>query len=373
MLAKVSLALSVVIGCFAGAAPALAQGKAQSQRSTTLPVATAVGESGVLNSAPYRIDVPAGWRGGLIVLFHGYVISGEKRSEPYPALTGTALFLARGYAVIQSGYSRQGWAVAEARADTRALRDVFERRFGRPGRTYAVGYSMGGHLALATVEQEAARYDGALSLCGANMPTTSLLNKAVADLAAAQSLFPNTIPDLNAADAPALMDGQPLQKAIAGNLAAAAQLATFTGFRAANLHETLWLFYAVVRELNARAGGFPGDNRQTLYRGFGDDRAFNDRVKRYAGSRVAAGYIRAHSTLTGRLRDPVVLLSNAYDDVVSVSTQHVYPGLVRRAGRSDRLTLLPSVGEGHCRFNAEQIGAAFDRLRRQAEGPLPTR
>jgi len=333
----------------------------------------AVRESGVLNGAPYRIDVPAGWRGGLVVLFHGYEVSGEKRKNPYPALQGTELFLARGYAVLQSGYSRQGWAVAEARAETRALRAEFERRFGRPTRTYAVGFSMGGHIALATVEQEARRYDGALSLCGANMSASSLLNKAVADLAAAQASFPDSIPDLDAAGSPAIMDDQRLRQAIAKDLAAATKLAAFTGYRVANLPDTFWLLYAVVRELRLRAGGFPADNTRTTYHGFDDDNAFNGRVRRYAASRAAADYVCANALLTGRLRAPVVVLNPTYDDVVSVSTQSDYPTLVRRAGQGSRLIVLPSVGEGHCRFDAEQMGKAFDTLRGRVEGPVTSR
>jgi len=343
------------------------------QRQPPVRAQAPVGESGVLNGAPYRIDVPAGWNGGLVVLFHGYELPGEQRRLPYPALPGTDAFLQRGYAVIQSGYSRQGWAVAEARAETRALRALFERRFGRPSRAYAAGFSMGGHLALATVEQEHARYDGALSMCGVNMPATTLFDRAVGDLAAAAALFPGVFPDLAAPGSPASLDTAVFDRAIAAHPQAAARLTAHSGIKTEQLSFALSIFYAAVREMIGRAGGFPGSNASLRYSGFGDDAAFNRQVRRYTASPAARSYVRAHATLTGRLRDPAVLLNNIYDDLVSVQTQPIYPALVRRAGQSRRLIELPPSGNGHCDFRTAQVAAAFDRLRMQVEGRRPPR
>lgn len=346
------------------AAPAAAQGQLARQ-----PVA----ESGVLAGAPYRIDVPADWNRDLVVFFHGYQPASERAADPYPPLGGTEVFLQRGYAVIQSGYSRQGWAVAEARADTRRLRAAFEQRFGRPARVFAAGYSMGGHLTLAAVEEEPDRYHGGLSLCGVNLPATGMMDRILGDVAAADALFPGIIPDPAAAGSPAMFDGEALARAMSADPAAAAQLSRWTGLRTADQAGTLWFYYVVLREMRERAGGFPGSNRGTRYRGFGDDRAFNARVRRYSAAPPALAYVHANASPAGALRDPVVILNNAYDDVVSTQTQASYPAAVRRRGRQALLTVLPPVGEGHCRFTGEQIGAAFDRLVAEAGRRRPRR
>ena len=341
----------------AAATPALAG------QATPVRASGPVGESGVLDGVPYRIDIPANWNGGLVVFFHGYRLAGEATALPYAAMGGTEQFTGRGYAVVQSAYSRQGWAVAEARAETRALRASFEQRFGRPHRVFAAGYSMGGHLALATVEQEHERYDGALSLCGANVPSTELIDRAIDNLAAADALFPGIIPNLSAPESPPMFDGQALARAMTADPAATAILADRTGFRARDLPGTMWFYYAIVRELRVRAGGFPGTNGRPGDRAaFGSNRTANARYRRYGHDRAARAYLAANATLTGRLRDPVVILDNGYDDLLSVQIRPVYAADVRRAGGQQLLTVLPPAGEGHCQFQPDQIGTAFDRL-----------
>lgn len=343
------------------------------QPAGTAPLREPVAEAGTAGGAPYRIEVPARWNGGLVVLYHGYEVVGQRRPTPYRGLPGTEQLLQRGYAVIQSGYSRQGWAVAEALAETAALRAAFEQRFGRPTRAFVAGFSMGGHLALATIERDHRSYDGALSMCGVNLPATGLFDRAIGDLAAADALFPGTISPLDAAGASAGVDAAALTRALAGNPRAAQQLAAWTGIGAEDLPGALWLYHIAVREMRDRAGGFPGSNLRLRYRGFGDDAAFNRRVHRYRADPAALPYVRANAGLTGRLHDPVVLLYNAYDDLVSERTRPYYPAAVRTAGAGTLLTVLPPVGRGHCAFTPEQVGAAFDRLVAEVARPRPSR
>lgn len=106
---------------------------------------------GTLQGAEYRIDLPAQWNRELIVHFHGYAISLEGFREDKPDPAHQAL-LARGYAVVQSNYSRAGWAVEQATADSERLRKHFVSRHGKPKRTFAMGYSMGGLLTVHAVE-----------------------------------------------------------------------------------------------------------------------------------------------------------------------------------------------------------------------------
>ena len=87
-------------------------------------------EFGTQAGASWRIDVPANWNRELVVFYHGYsttpvtFAANERLSPMFDP------FLARGYAVIQSGYSQSGWAIEQAQADTEALRRQFVGRHG---------------------------------------------------------------------------------------------------------------------------------------------------------------------------------------------------------------------------------------------------
>ena len=65
-------------------------------------------------------------------------------------------------------------------------------------------------------------------------------------------------------------------------------------------------------------------------------------------------------------------LSNAYDDILAVRHNGIYPDLTARAGRSHLFRQLPSVGRGHCNFEDAQIGAGLAALVQWVEGrPRP--
>lgn len=332
------------------------------------PPAGARVATGSIQGAPYRIEIPADWNGDLVMLFHGYEVKGQPRADPWPRMDGHGIeqFLDRGYAVALSGYSAQGWAVEQAMADAARLRAHFEAAHGAPERTYAVGFSMGGHLTLAALEQRPAAFDGGLSLCGANMPATTVFQFALDALAGFDALFPGVLAlgpgGLSDPSSPAMLDGERVAAALAADPEKAGWLARSVGVEPGDLAGTLWLYYAVLREMIERAGGFPADNRATVYRGFGDDSAFNHSVRRYSGDPEAIAYVRANANLTGRIEDPVVALSNAYDDVVANRHGGIYRALADEAGRSNLFVQLPPAGRGHCNFEPAQIGAAFDTL-----------
>ena len=110
-------------------------------------------ETGDLNGARFRIDIPANWTGGLVMYCHGY--STEPTTYKSEGTLGERLlpFLNAGYAVAQSGYSAHGWAVQEAIDDTQALRRYFVARCGRPKETFITGHSMGGFTTMALIDR----------------------------------------------------------------------------------------------------------------------------------------------------------------------------------------------------------------------------
>ena len=68
-------------------------------------------EVGLLDGAAYRIDIPVHWNHSLVVFYHGYAL--QPISYHIAArLTGQQQpFFERHYAVIQSAFSKTGWAL----------------------------------------------------------------------------------------------------------------------------------------------------------------------------------------------------------------------------------------------------------------------
>jgi pimeloyl-ACP methyl ester carboxylesterase len=332
----------------------------------TLPVASAAAapetRTGMLQGAAYRIDVPPGWNGDLVVVMHGYQPVGAPRPTPMAAADETAMFLARGDAVAQSDYASQGWAVGDAIADTERLRAEFVRLHGRPAHTYLYGFSLGGLEAVASLERHPQAYDGALVMCGATVSTPELLSRGLVEpLLAFDTLIPGVLPDLAAADSPAFIPPTVFADALRAHPEQAALLEQRLQERADTM-PTLSLYYMILREFEQRAGGMPVDNRATVYHGFGDDTAFNRKVHRYAGSPAALAYARDNVSLTGRIAVPLVMQWNAFDQTIPERFHAIYPDLVRAAGQGDRLTVLAPAGDEHCNFTEAQIAAAFATL-----------
>lgn len=338
--------------------------EAPTANAASTAVSPAATDSGTLAQAPYRIDIPADWNGELVVLAHGFEPVGVPRDAAWPADPATPMFLSGRYAVAQSGYATQGWAVRDAIADSERLRVHFVQQHGQPTRTWLVGLSMGGGIAIASLEQHAAHYDGALALCGANLPGDMLANEVFTSLAAFDTLFPAREGDaprgLSDPAAPLLDQGGVMERVGASlprDPAAATRLATRLEVPVDALPGTLGLHYLVFRDLVARGGGMPVDNRTVRYTGFGNDEAFNAAVPRYTGDAKAMAYAAAAPALTGRPLKPLVLLDNADDQTINPRFRPVYAQ--RAQGAAVAPLTLPAAPGGHCNFSDEQITDAF--------------
>ena len=366
--AAFAVSLALLAGCSSTASqPAARPGLSATPQSTAPRV-----DTGTLAGAPYRFEIPAGWNGELVVLLHGYEPRGVPREDPWPADPATAIFLARGYAVAESAYASQGWAVGDAIEDSERLRAQVVARHA-PKRSWLVGMSMGGLVAIESLERHGAHYDGALSLCGANIPSALVFADTLRALAAFDVLFPDAgVPgdgladpaalplDDPRADQPAVM--QAVATALAGNPDAAAALARAMEVSPDALAGSLSLYVLLQREAIARAGGLPVGNRDVVYSGFGDDAAFNAAVRRYDADPKAAVWLAKTGNLRGTLDKPLVLRYNRTDPTIPPRFQSVYPALAAAAGRADRITVVPPAGEGHCAFSPEQVLEAFDVL-----------
>lgn len=325
-------------------------------------------ETGTLEGAAYRIDIPANWNGELVVNAHGYEPVGAPREDPLPFTRGLEPLLAQGFAIAASGYSAQGWAIPEAIADTERLRAHFVTRHGRPTRSWLIGWSMGGLVALASAERHPQAWHGVVSMCGVSLSSETMMSRgALAPLAAFDALFPGVLPQAPAGLAddalPAMADGDAIEAALATNPSRAIVLARHFYLPRDDLAGSLWLYYLVLRELGQRAGGFPVTSATGADGVDGDEAALGVRIRRYAATPAALAYVRDSGALTGGAPVPVVLQPNPADPTVPARFSHGYLALARAAGRGDQVRLLPAAGERHCRFPADTVGKALDVLR----------
>jgi hypothetical protein len=338
-------------------------------------------EVGVLEGAPYRIDVPVHWNRSLVVFYHGYA------EQPYTyhiaeRINDQALPLfERDYAVVESGYSQTGWALAQAYPETEALRRYFIKKYGQPRDTYAVGGSMGGELVSVTMELNPKPYMGGLDLCGSVGPTFIAFERRFAVRAAFDHYFPGVMPPLVPVPAnfeDSSEDRKKVLNALKSKPESATLLRNLTGLHTdVELAHDIAYYTFVVGDLQRRAGGNPFDNRNYLYSGTNpsgsaSDMELNDHVQRYAADPKAFAYLARHYTSTGRLGRPMLALHTVYDPIVQTFMLPVYYEQVQAAGAEQFFVQQYVDAEGHCKFTHDEIGAAFDELVRWSHGgPKP--
>jgi pimeloyl-ACP methyl ester carboxylesterase len=336
------------------------------------PAPTSTVETGSINGAAYRIEIPANWNKGLVMYAHGYTPVGTPAPNPDNprAKAFREVFLSRGFAFAESAYSTQGWAVKEAIEDTEALRRHFAVKHGKPAEAYIIGHSMGGHITVATIERYPEEYQGALPMCGPLGAAIDFFNNGVFDmLVTFEGLFPGTI---GSPYQPAADTAGKVKAAIAAQPERALRYAHRFARPVEDLPLVLPFFQAIMGELKQRAGGEPFDNRNRIYVGFGDDAALNRAVKRYAADPAAREYVRQYFSPTGRTSDPVLTIQTTSDPLVLGSDVTAYEVSTALAGTSDFFVARFVEATGHCNFTPVQAGVAFDALLAWArEGKRP--
>jgi len=327
--------------------------------------------SGELQGAPWRLDVPADWNGDLVMLAHGYEPVGVPRTMPMAANDSTAALLGAGYAVAQSAYSGQGWAVADAVNDMEHLRHHALGELKRVQHTWMLGFSMGGAVTIGSLERFPQHYAGGVSLCGANLSGEQIAADLLTTLVAFDYFFPKAkgLPGTGLAsrEAAALPQGelyQGIANALQHDPLHAALLAQRLQVSADALAGTISLHALVLHELATRSGGMPVGNLGVVYSGFGDDAAFNAGVQRIAPVPAAQADVRAKLALSGALKRPLVVQFNNNDPTIVPHMQAVYPQMAAQAGARPLPRVLPPVGEGHCGFSEAQVVDALKAVQR---------
>jgi hypothetical protein len=340
---------------------------------------------GVLGGAGYRIEVPSGWNGSLVLWAHGYRGTGlELTVDNHPL---RAYLLANGYAWAASSYATNGYDAGQGARDTRALTALFSEQFGVPRTTYATGASMGGHVTALLAETWPQTYDGAMSICGA-LGNYELFdyyldfNVAAQTLSEVDATFPFSADYLTAtvpATKKALGPAFPYAMNAQGRALAALTELRSGGERP--LFDQGWLYW------NGVAGDFlfglgvgdgtlprqPGvavQNSDVVYQ-FDTDSAlspaethFNAEVQRIAAdpqARRTAGLAGLAPT-TGDLRVPMLTLHTLGDLFVPFGMEQDYARRVAARGGSDLLVQRATRDVGHCSFTPAELVRGFADL-----------
>ena len=174
--------------------------------TTASGVTTCVGATS--DTAPYSMLVPANFNGTVYLYSHGYrpnvpVPAGipgyggyTVTNTPEPAPGGNAqiigTLLAKGYAVMGSGFARQGWNADSAIKTNVELIGVFKKQYPKTTKVVAWGNSLGGFITQALAEKYPDLISAAAPLCMAS-DLTPLMTMAGDALWGIKTFFDPTI------------------------------------------------------------------------------------------------------------------------------------------------------------------------------------
>jgi pimeloyl-ACP methyl ester carboxylesterase len=334
-------------------------------------------DTGAIDGANYRILFPQNWKGKLVMFAHGYEFVGmQQRQSRSPQFLNLAkTFLERGFAVAASDYSMQGFAIPQGVENTESLRQYFVKTYGKPDTAFIVGQSMGGGIALSTIENFGQYYNGGLPLCPLSSRSYIQARKEFDLYATFNGLFPGIVSslseifDLSKTQPPIALNEvmtkiNSIKKAIIEkDSALAVAFAKHFDLRLSDLPFTLFFDENVLRDIAQKAQGNPFDNTNTVYSGFPDDWEVNRKAERLAAT-VNPDILFDKYDRTGNIDKPVVLMHTLYDQLIPPTYGVVnYENMIHQKGKDKYFTVKYTNGQGHCAFSSTQIGEAFDELR----------
>jgi len=362
----------------------------------------------LLDGTPYRIAIPAGWNGTLLLDLDFVPLPGSPPGFVYEWLLGTGYAVA-GTARVMNTVSASVWA-------HRLLQvlHIARKAHGRPPRVIAYGQSGGGAVARAFAQEMPYGIDGALAMATPGSGQVSLLNQALDATFAAKALLapdndrlvltglPADITAVETEWARVLAAAQETRQGRA-RVALAAALAQLPywgldqtaahppdpldvpavqegyyrelAYLAAGRHRALlrqaveslagnpsWNTGIDYAQLFEAAGVPVGDVVGVLYAQAGLDLA-RDLARLNAAPRIAAepvgvDYAR-ESTFDGRLAKPLLYMTTTGDPLCPVSNSRPLEAAAHAAGSSDLLRMLYVEAAGHCTFTLAEIEAAL--------------
>ena len=362
----------------------------------------------LLDGTPYRIAVPAGWNGTLL-LDLDFV-----RSRGLPASPAHRWLLEQGYAV--AGTARVMNTVSASIWAHRLLQvlHIAKKEVGRPPRVIVYGQSGGGATARAFVQEMPHSIDAAVAMATPGSGQVSLLNQALDATFAAKALL---APDSDALVLVGLPEDRAQLEAEWTRVLAAAQETAEGRARIALAAALAQLPYwgldqsksgppdprdiAAVqegfhRELAFVAAGGPRGLLRQAVESFAGNPSWNtgieyprlfesaepsaraavealyakadldldrdlariDAAERIAADPAGVDYAR-ESSFDGRLAKPLLYLTTTGDPLSPVSNSRPLETAALAAGRGDMLRMLYVQAAGHCTFTHAELGAAL--------------
>jgi len=348
------------------------------------PARAAVSRSGVLDGADYLIEVPANWRGGLVVYAHGIQRGPGPGAVTTPPIAGH--IADEGHAWIASGYRAREYQPHLFIEDLVALRELFLREVGTPRWSMIYGQSMGGHIVVASLELKPGLYQGGLAECGL-VDGISIADYLLAYTAAAELI--SGVPLLDAPDresfnrllnervVPAL--GMPGSYTARGRqfdsvvkyLMGADQAGNDLPLRLQGL-KLRYLLNMIYRdpdvEKETTFGARAASTAHIRYRidpglGLGEDE-LNARVRRLRPSKDGRSPSAnpVYAERTGRLTVPLLTLHETGDAWVPLSLEQSYRRRTLAAGTDHLLVQRVMRAGSHCGFDGQTREQAFDDL-----------
>ena len=381
---------------------------------------------GIIGGSRYRIRIPAGWNGTLVLYSQADPVSLDA-ADP---VTDVAL-LERGFGLagtaLNNDFGWQGrppvptprpWPVEDAIREQGALLDLVEREIGRPARTITWGNSLSGLVAAGLLEAFPGRFAGALPRCGLLAGGAAVLNTfldlhvALEALLAPGSAAPGVVDpadaDIAIERAGGLLRGalaSPEGRARVALAASLGQIPDRFGPRstwpnpedhaARATAQAAWLSFFVLplsirTRANAakRAGGNPTWNEgiaygelferaplrglvEALYDQAGVDLAADlralDETPRTAADSQAVDYLRRYVVFRGEVGVPVLTLHETADGAAIPANEAAYAAAVAAAGEAPLLRQVYVDRASHCSLTPAELLTAFDQLVRRID------
>lgn len=323
--------------------------------------------------ALYALYIPRIWNGDAIHYVHG------NRDVASPVdLRNQANFFAvrdalgaRGYAIAYSSWSANGLVVKNGADDVHQLRGILTAALPRPPqRSFVLGYSLGGLVAIDLLETYPAQYDGALTLCGMlgglAMETEYYANVRMLFDLYYPGMWPGNVlwtppdaplPTLN--QLTAIVEANPTPLFLIASLEQ-----TPLAYRpSGDVHDTLSIaFHNLVNSLYTALSGSNGsrdyydlthghdfiDNSTTTYSLAADPLLpssvlqpmvdfVNAHVARYTADPSGANYLNRYYTPTGDIRIPVLALHTSWDPTNPVFHEAAFHDKVIAVGKGGNL------------------------------------
>jgi pimeloyl-ACP methyl ester carboxylesterase len=341
------------------------------------------------SGALYRICIPNQWNGDLVVYAHGYVAPQLPLSIPDDQIGGVNLSQTinqLGYAFATTSYSKNGLAIKEGLADVVDLYNIFISGNARPRFVYILGSSLGGAVAALAAEKFPQLFNGALTISAPIGDFRGQVNYFGDFRVVFDYFFPGVIPgdpfdiplevivNFNTVYVPRILG------AITANPLATSQLLSVTkapidaNDPTSIAATTLGLLFFNVfgsNDSTAELGGRPFDNSRRIYFGSNDDRALNQRIRRFTADPQALHELRNFYETSGKVPVPVVTLHTTADPIVPSSQSKTYliKAFIRGGFKSFSNVVPRNVDRyGHVNVTAQEALEAFSVLVARVSG-----